>query len=168
MNPKVVHVSKSTCTDISTFKDLLKEYRKLDDSITMRLNRATAAARDQARESSGRKPADDQACENIWAELVANWKRRTTLIGYCVGAVDESIESKRAQVAEPQLDPAAQRRIKGAMYSDEVVRNQVHNELSVEAIVRKRSLDVFKSRCKYFTPPMTDAQAREYWEAAQR
>ncbi|KAI4524193.1 hypothetical protein K525DRAFT_360963 [Schizophyllum commune Loenen D] len=168
LNPKVVHVSKSTCTDISLFKDLLREYRKLDDSINMRLNRATAAARDQARESSGRKAADDQACENIWAELVANWKRRTTLIGYCVFVVDESIDSKRSQISEKQADSAAQRRIKGEMYSDEVLRNQVHNELSVEAIIRKRSLDVFKSRCKYFVPPLTDAQAREYWEGAQR
>ena len=105
----------------------------------MRLNRATAAARDQARESSGRKAADDQACENIWAELVgaytisslrkcltkhaplANWKRRTTLIGYCVSVVDESIDSKRSQISEKQADPAAQRRIKGEMYSDEVL-----------------------------------------------
>ena len=105
----------------------------------MRLNRATAAARDQARESSGRKAADDQACENIWAELVgaytipsprkclakrartANWKRRTTLIGYCVSVVDESIDSKRSQISEKQADPTAQRRIKGEMYSDEVL-----------------------------------------------
>ncbi|TFY61597.1 hypothetical protein EVJ58_g4412 [Rhodofomes roseus] len=131
--PKTVHVSASTCHDLSLFKDLLKEYRRLDDSITMRLNRTTAQFRDRDR----------------------------------LGLVDQSMEGKRMALDAETEDPAAQRRIQGALYADEVKRNQVHNELVVEQIVRKRSLDAFRSRCKYFEPPLTDADARKWWDAAR-
>jgi hypothetical protein len=58
-----------------TFKsllDILKEYRKLDDTIVMRLNRANANMRDKDRIQglSGNASLQDQACESIWRELV--------------------------------------------------------------------------------------------------
>ncbi|KAH9844183.1 caffeine-induced death protein 2-domain-containing protein [Rhodofomes roseus] len=165
--PKTVHVSASTCHDLSLFKDLLKEYRRLDDSITMRLNRTTAQFRDRDRLGLGKGSVEDEACTQIWRELVANWKRRTEIVDYCVGVVDQSMEGKRMALDAETEDPAAQRRIQGALYADEVKRNQVHNELVVEQIVRKRSLDAFRSRCKYFEPPLTDADARKWWDAAR-
>ena len=52
----------------------MKEYRKLDDSITMRLNRANAAVRDQERDHGGPRPGkgnvQDQACSFLWHELI--------------------------------------------------------------------------------------------------
>lgn len=51
--------------------DLLREYRRLDDTITMRLNRTTAQFRDLDRTGSGGKSSvEDQACDHIWRELV--------------------------------------------------------------------------------------------------
>lgn len=61
--------------------------------------------------------------------------------------------------------------------------NQLRNEESVEAIIRKRSLDgkpearsldiahiaessAFKSRCPYFTPPVPDTAGRGWWDLA--
>ena len=50
--------------------DLLKEYRKLDDTITMRLNRTTAQFRDRNRLGMGdRGDIDDLVCAQIWKEL---------------------------------------------------------------------------------------------------
>ncbi|KAH9938272.1 caffeine-induced death protein 2-domain-containing protein [Fomitopsis serialis] len=166
--PKTVHVSASTCHDLSLFKDLLKEYRRLDDSITMRLNRTTAQFRDRNRLGLGDKgTVEDEACMQSGRNLsVTNWTRRTEIVGYCVGVVDQSMEGKRMALDAETNDPAAQRRIQGALYAEEVKRNQVHNELVVEQIVRKRSLDAFRSRCKYFQPSMTDADARQWWDAA--
>ena len=52
-------------------KDLMKEYRKLDDSITMRLNRTTAQFRDRDRLGiAGKGNLQDQACAHLWKELV--------------------------------------------------------------------------------------------------
>lgn len=54
----------------------MKEYRRLDDSITMRLNRTNAQFRDKDRlapSSSGGKMSQtvqDQACLYVWKELV--------------------------------------------------------------------------------------------------
>ncbi|KAI0736197.1 caffeine-induced death protein 2-domain-containing protein [Fomitopsis betulina] len=166
--PKTVHVSASTCHDMSLFKDLLKEYRKLDDSITMRLNRTTAQFRDRDRQGLvGQGSVEDEACMQIWRELVANWKRRAEIVQYCVGVVDQSMDSKRLALEAETEDPATKRRMQGALYAEEVKRNQVHNESSVEQIVRRRSLDAFRSRCKYFEPPLTDADARRWWDAAR-
>jgi len=52
--------------------EILREYRKLDDTITMRLNRANAAMRDQERtqDGLGGENVQNQACAYIWRELV--------------------------------------------------------------------------------------------------
>lgn len=51
----------------------MKEYRKLDDSITMRLNRTIAQYRDMDRiGSTGKGTVEDQACLQVWRELVGS------------------------------------------------------------------------------------------------
>ncbi|KAF8913887.1 caffeine-induced death protein 2 [Gymnopilus junonius] len=136
----------------------------------MRLNRANATMRDQdrLRGLNGQNTVQDEACESIWRELVANWKRRTQLVEYCVSVVDQSLTEKRAVLEDQTQDESSRRRTQGEMYADQVKRKQVRNELSVESIVRKRSADAFTSRCKYFVPPQTDTEARKMWEAAER
>ncbi|KDQ64491.1 hypothetical protein JAAARDRAFT_117784 [Jaapia argillacea MUCL 33604] len=168
LTPQLVHVSPSTCQDLSLFKELLKEYRKLDDTITMRLNRTNAQFRDRDRLGvHGTGTIQDQACAYIWKDLVENWKRRTEIVEYCVGVVDASMDEKRQSMQELESDPAAQRRTQAALFADEVKRTQVHNELAVERIVRQRTLDAFRSRCRFFEPPLSDVQAREWWDKAR-
>ncbi len=51
--------------------ELLKEYRKLDDTVTMRINRTTAQFRDRDRMgASGKGSVQEQACSYLWQELV--------------------------------------------------------------------------------------------------
>ncbi|KAF9247037.1 caffeine-induced death protein 2-domain-containing protein [Melanogaster broomeanus] len=168
LTPQLVHVSPATCHNLSIFKDLLKEYRRLDDTITMRLNRSNAQFRDRDRAgTTGKGSIQDQACAYIWKDLVENWKRRTEIVGYCVNVVDQSMTEKHKLLDGLDGDVRVKRRTQAELFADEVKRNQVHNELSVEKIIRNRSLDAFKSRCQYFTPPMTDIEARKWWDAAQ-
>ncbi|KAI0638054.1 caffeine-induced death protein 2-domain-containing protein [Trametes polyzona] len=164
--PKTVHVSPSTCHDISVFKDLMNQYRKLDDTINMRLNRTTAQFRDRERTGLGGKgDIEEQACAQVWRELVANWSRRKEIVDYCVGVMDESLEEKRQSLQNAGDDASAQRRAKGILYAEEVKRNQLHNELTVESIVRKRAFDAFRGRCRYFEPPPSDPEARKWWDS---
>lgn len=86
---------------------------------------------------------------------------------YCVNVVDQSMNEKRRVLEGQHGDARAQRKAQADLFAEEVKRNQVHNELSVERIIRKRSLDAFQSRCRYFTPPMNDVEARNWWNAAQ-
>ena len=93
---QLVHVSPATCHNLSLFKgsssygisdpslqfwgrfsrrklslELLKEYRKLDDTVTMRINRTTAQFRDRDRMgASGKGTVQEQACSYLWQELV--------------------------------------------------------------------------------------------------
>ncbi|KAJ6515903.1 caffeine-induced death protein 2-domain-containing protein [Mycena sanguinolenta] len=164
---QIVSVSQSTCSDISSFKELLKEYRRLDDSINMRLNRENAMVRDQERLNGrlAKGSVQDQVCANLWSQLVSNWSRRRTIIEYCVGVVDQSKEEKQ-KAAQAEEDPARRRAIETALFADDVRRNQVRDELAIDAIVRKRSLEAFRSRCRYFVPPLTDSEARKMWDTA--
>ncbi|KAF8351468.1 caffeine-induced death protein 2-domain-containing protein [Amanita rubescens] len=168
--PQVVHVSPSTCHDLSLFKELLKEYRRLDDAIPMRLNRTNAAMRDRQRSGDQVLAGNvqDEACAYLWRELVANWKRRTQLIEYCVGVVDQSVNEKKGKVTVDDLDPSSRRKLQTELFAEEVKRNQVRNEITVESIIRQRSIDAFRARCRYFTPPGSDEEARKMWESALR
>ncbi|KDR83752.1 hypothetical protein GALMADRAFT_236106 [Galerina marginata CBS 339.88] len=170
LTPQTIHVTSTTCHDLSLFKEILKEYRRLDDTITMRLNRANANMRDQDRIHglSGNSTVQDQACEYIWRDLVANWKRRTQLVEYCTTVVDKSLDEKRRSLEDQSQDERTRRKMQGELFANQVKRNQVHNELTVESIVRKRSADAFRSRCRYFVPPQSDDEARRMWEAAQQ
>ncbi|KAI0921753.1 hypothetical protein AcW1_004360 [Taiwanofungus camphoratus] len=166
--PKTVHVSPATCHELSLFKDLLKEYRRLDDTITMRLNRTTAQFRDRNRlGQGGRGNVEDQACAQIWRELIANWKRRTEIVNYCTGVVDRSMEEKRKSLNDQGDDSESRRRNQGALFAEEVKSNQVHNELAVERIIRQRSMDAFRSRCKYFEPSSSEVEARQWWDTTR-
>lgn len=49
-----------------------------------------------------------------------NWKRRTEIVEYCVGVVDQSMEQKRATLQSEDVDPATQRKIQGALFAEEV------------------------------------------------
>ncbi|KZT24513.1 hypothetical protein NEOLEDRAFT_1134891 [Neolentinus lepideus HHB14362 ss-1] len=166
--PQIVHVSPSTCQNLSLFKDLLKEYRKLDDSIGMRINRTTAQFREKNRQGSGSgESVENQACAYIWRQLLENWKRRTQIIEYCVGVVDASMDEKRNTIEDQADKPAEQRKLQAQLYAEEVKRNQVHNELTVEKIIRQRSLDAFRSRCRYFEPPSSDTESRSWWDSTR-
>jgi len=164
-----VHVSPSTCHNLSVFKEILKEYRRLDDTIVMRLNRANATVRDFERihGGTGGGTVQDQACASLWRELVGNWRRRTELLEYCTTIVDQALIEKR-RTLEGEAQDLSRTEVQGSVFGDEVKRNQVHNELIVERIIRKRSMEVFHSRCQYFTPPLTDVQARQMWDSVQK
>ncbi|KAF8812446.1 hypothetical protein BYT27DRAFT_7221084 [Phlegmacium glaucopus] len=168
-SPQTIRVSPLTCHNLSVFKDILKEYRRLDDTIVMRLNRANATVRDHERvhRGTGVGTIQDQACASLWRELVGNWKRRSELLEYCTTVVDQALIEKQRNLDGQAQNPSSRRRIQGAVFEDEVKRNQVRNELVVEDIIRKRSIEGFRSRCQYFTPPLTDVQARQMWDSVQ-
>ncbi|KAI0278848.1 caffeine-induced death protein 2-domain-containing protein [Russula aff. rugulosa BPL654] len=154
---QLVHVSPATCHNLSVFKELLKEYRKLDDAVTMRMNRTTAQFRDRDRlGASGKGSVQEQACAYLWKELLANWKRRAEIIDYCVKVVDDEAR----QAGQNRSDHRAE-------VGDDDRYRQVRNELAIEKIVRQRSIDAFVSRCRYFEPPQSaDADTRRWWKEA--
>ncbi|KAG8755454.1 hypothetical protein FRC14_004036 [Serendipita sp. 396] len=84
----------------------MKEYRKLDDFVTMRMNRNGALFREVPRPSSFNSTSstmsndDPEACLYFWKQLVANWKSRAEIIDYCVKVVDQNLEQKERTLNE--------------------------------------------------------------------
>jgi len=109
--------------------DVMREYRRLDDTIVMRLNRSDALFRDSARSGKSQRFSDSdrgsrmesgedsETCLYIWRQLVgkyasvnhsfgilsalslANWKSRTEIIDYCVSVVDSELAHKEAKLS---------------------------------------------------------------------
>lgn len=167
---KSVQVDPATCYNISLFKgkhvtrdvspyfsceetmlnlvvllvELMREYRKVDDNVTMRLNRTVAQFRDRDRHSSAAHIPEEDACAFFWKDLVcvwnhirnsslsyssfgiANWKKRTEIIQYCVAIVDQSIEDKQKTIETRELDADVEAQLKKASYAEGVrVRRNV-------------------------------------------
>ncbi|KAN0126781.1 Caffeine-induced death protein 2 domain containing protein [Russula decolorans] len=169
---QLVHVSPATCHNLSLFKELLKEYRKLDDAVTTRINRTTAQFRDRDRlGASGKGSVQEQACAHLWKELVVNWKRRAEIIDYCVKVVDEAQGGHQSDHRTGVDDDGVARRPSSSSslsvsVADETKYRQVRNELAIEKIIRQRSIHAFVSRCRYFEPPQSDADTRRWWKEA--
>jgi hypothetical protein len=124
----------------------MKEYRKLDDSITMRLNRNNAQWRDKDRLGGRLSFSQDDACEHFWKELVgayvhplrsldsrqrrstifygshepANWKGRAAVIDYCVKVADHVVEGKKKAFEGQEASLDAERKFRSGIFGDEV------------------------------------------------
>ena len=71
----------------------------------------------------------------------ANWKRRTQLIEYCVGVVDQSIEEKRRGIEDESLDPSSRRKMQAEMYGEEVKVSCRPRRL-LRALTEERASDI--------------------------
>ncbi|CDR88016.1 uncharacterized protein SPSC_03615 [Sporisorium scitamineum] len=184
--PNVSNLTPSTCLAIGEFKELLRQYRQLDDGITTRLNRTFARSRALGQStspsllsSSGMTSASSAdlgtstyatpapgACAAFWRELVDVWIGREEAVRFCIKVADQhsnpspppsSARSSTDQLLDADFHPSSSRpateqRWSRAENSAETLARQLHNELKVESIIRARSLDAFKSRCRFFTP----------------
>lgn len=183
--PQVSNLTPSTCLAISEFKDLLRQYRQLDDGITTRLNRSFARSRALGQSTSPSLLSSSKmnsassmdlgtstygtpapgACAAFWRELVDVWIGREEVVRFCIQVADQASSPTRSVSAanagadsllDADFQPTKQQnkaeRWSRAENTSETLARQLHNELKVESIIRARSLDAFKSRCKFFTP----------------
>ncbi|KAJ2082110.1 hypothetical protein H4R24_001851 [Coemansia sp. RSA 988] len=120
-----VEMSERVCLNMSHFKAVLHELRKVDDNIMLRMNTTNTAS------------ADD--CKALFAVLQTAYARREHDIRFCVDVLDRNIDERKKQ--------------NSPSFSLQTQRNWISNELSVESIVRRRSLSVFKSRCPFIDFP---------------
>ncbi|KAI5455125.1 hypothetical protein NCC49_002396 [Naganishia albida] len=162
----LLEVTAETCYQLSLFKAIMNEYRRFDDMIIVRLNRASAARRDENR-SRGLPPTrgQDEACLKVWREMIAGWQHRQRLLTFCTSTVERDLQEKQRliQGQEPGLD----RHPSASLFEEQVLANQLATENTVESIVRKRTVEAFKSQCKFFVPPEGD-EAKTWWDVANQ
>ncbi|CAB5375979.1 hypothetical protein RhiirA5_424488 [Rhizophagus irregularis] len=125
-------VNADTCYNLSYFKDLMKEYRKIDDNIMLKLNTTDTHSK--------------EACANFFVELADAYQKREYAIDKCLKILDAELEKKHKALEDDPFD----KDLKNQMFVDESKRRMINNEFTVEDIVRERSLTVFKNKCRIF------------------
>ncbi|KAI8098922.1 caffeine-induced death protein 2 [Halteromyces radiatus] len=125
-------LTPSTCSNFSFFKDMLKELRRVDDNIILRLNSTDTHS--------------EQACGDFFKQLASAYRKREDAVDYCLKVMDAEIDRKTNLLQQDPDDYDTQ----SSLFSDETKRRMIANELVVEGIVRDRTIQVFKSKCRVF------------------
>ncbi|KAI7860503.1 caffeine-induced death protein 2 [Circinella umbellata] len=125
-------LNPSTCYNLSFFKEIMKELRRVDDNIIPRMNMTDTHS--------------EKACGEFFSQLAESYRKRENAVDYCLKIMDEQIDKKTKLLEEDPDDFDT----KSSLFSDETKRRMIANELVVEDIVRARSLQVFKTKCKIF------------------
>ncbi|KAJ2907596.1 hypothetical protein GGI21_003729 [Coemansia aciculifera] len=124
MSLSVSEISESACLNLSRFKATLRQLRKVDDNIILRLN--------------GTDTASHEDCLALFNALQTTYLQRRKAIDKCVGVLDRKLD-----------DAAAANSSTRQTFSVKAQRDWVANERAVEDIVKRRSLDVLRSRCQF-------------------
>ncbi|MBW0504311.1 hypothetical protein O181_044026 [Austropuccinia psidii MF-1] len=153
--------AQSICLHLSDFKKHLQRYRKLDDSISLALNRSFVIFRSSNPESKNGNSFQTHSegeCARFWKLLTESWVNREHLIKSCINSVDQSVQTKIQHLQSNQsshppsssLEILQQRRaLESEVHNETLKRRMIHNELTVESAIRKQSLHKFRSQCPH-------------------
>ncbi|KAG0163556.1 hypothetical protein DFQ28_003832 [Apophysomyces sp. BC1034] len=122
----------TTCYNFSFFKEIMKELRRVDDNIVPRLNSTDVHS--------------ETACADFFKQLAGAYEKREKAINYCLKVMDDEIQKKNKLLEEDPDDYDT----RSSVFTDESKRRMIANELVVEDIVRDRTLQVFKNKCRVF------------------
>ncbi|GAA5943074.1 hypothetical protein JCM3775_000635 [Rhodotorula graminis] len=144
-------ITPSLCADYTSFRRALDQSRRVsDDPVSVRLNRA-AALGGGAVSGRGAREMGPRECDDVWRELTGRWAERGDVISYCDRALAETAaQGKQAARASDEVrDLSADWKERGRGLQDEreAQRSRLSTELSIESIIRARSLALFRSRC---------------------
>ncbi|BGP45720.1 hypothetical protein JCM10450v2_001550 [Rhodotorula kratochvilovae] len=149
-SPSHLRVTPSLCADYAAFRRALDTSRRVsDDAVTTRLNRAAALA-GGAVAGRGAREMGSRECDDVWRELTARWAERGEVIGYCDRALAsqaQAHEDRRVQDEVRELSADWKERGRGMQDERELQHSRLTQELSIESIIRARSLALFRSRC---------------------
>ncbi|KAB7496389.1 Coiled-coil domain-containing protein 58 [Armadillidium nasatum] len=129
-----------SCDDIGL---LLKEMRAIDDKIIYQLNLATPTA-------SFRKEEDPtENCKELFSHLEKTYKDRSTLITNCLDEFRSNVRGLAEKFSTNKDDYILHRKLR----SEQSKVRELQSELTIEEIIRQRSLKAFEEKCKLFFKP---------------
>ncbi|KAI9168289.1 hypothetical protein H9P43_007661 [Blastocladiella emersonii ATCC 22665] len=134
----LVTFDRTLCYDFGLFKDVIKELRKVDDNIHLKLNelpRGSAA---------------------FASALARNYEQRDAWIAGCAAVMDEELASARTRLAEEPKDLRRQ----NAVAEFERKKRLIANEATVEDILRDRTAQTVRRRCLMSIPGFGPGGAR--------
>ncbi|KAG0749468.1 hypothetical protein G6F57_003346 [Rhizopus arrhizus] len=108
----------------------MKELRKVDDNVINRLNSTSTQT--------------EGACANFFKQMSEAYMTRDETINYCLKLMDDELDKKNKKLQEDPDDFD----VKNSIFTQESIRQSISNERFVEEIVRERTLQVFKTKCR--------------------
>ncbi|GAA5954464.1 hypothetical protein JCM10213_003052 [Rhodosporidiobolus nylandii] len=156
-------ITSSLCHQTTLFLSLLSRSRQLsDDAISTRLNRASALS-GAAVGGRGAREMGEGECEAVWRELSERWKERNEVLSFCDGVLRGEREGQEGEGSELRGLSADKGELgRGRRTEAEMKLATLSTALSVESIIRQRSLSLFFSRCPssaLSSPSSADPQA---------
>lgn len=102
----------------------------MDDNVINRLNSTSTQT--------------EGACSDFFKQMSEAYAKRDETINYCLKFMDEELDKANKVLQEDPDDFS----VKNHIYTQESIRQSISNERFVEEIVRERTLQVFKSKCR--------------------
>ncbi|XP_060525999.1 protein MIX23 [Cylas formicarius] len=129
------------CADFSEFEDALKNMRRTDDLIVNTINAVVPTHSFHADEAA--------ACKNIHEQLEDGHRKRESLIKNCITYTSHNVK----RLKEERETAAEDVQLSKQLRSEQTKLRMLQVELSVEDLIRQRSLKVFNERCRKFYKP---------------
>ncbi|XP_019874035.2 protein MIX23 [Aethina tumida] len=126
------------CPDISDFQDALKNLRKPEDIIVSTIN-------DVIPTNSFHKD-EENACKDLHAQLKEGHEKRDNLIKNCILVTTDRVK-KLKEERELKTDDI---QVNKLLKQEQTKLRMLQVELTVEELIRQRTLKVFNERCRKF------------------
>ncbi|CAG5116103.1 unnamed protein product [Candidula unifasciata] len=132
------------CDDFMKFQDALKKMRLIDDRIVHALNSKipTQSFRDKVDVSA--------ECRRLYDEIQLSYDQREKSIRHCIEVVNDDVKNLR----QKKMDAPDDIDILRSLRKEQTKLRLMQQEMSIEEVVKDRTLKVFYERCRdSYTPP---------------
>ncbi|XP_045602915.1 protein MIX23 isoform X2 [Procambarus clarkii] len=143
-HPDIVNMAATTQVSCEDITDTLQAMRAIDDKIIYELNVATPT-------QSFRNEVDPSIhCKSLYDQLNKIYDQRDSMIETCLSESKMKLRSIQLEASHKLDDPRILRRLR----TEQSKIRELQNEVTIEEIIRERSLKVFEERCRqYYKPP---------------
>ncbi|XP_066252145.1 protein MIX23 [Euwallacea similis] len=129
------------CPDLSEFQETLKQMRKADDIIVNTINSVIPTDSFHADQTT--------ACKSIYQQIQQGHDKREGFIRNCISFTLGNIKRLKSE-----RDNKADNDDSKSLRSEQTKLRMLQVELTVEDLIKQRSVKVFNERCRqYFKPP---------------
>ncbi|KAL1435990.1 hypothetical protein MTO96_010749 [Rhipicephalus appendiculatus] len=131
------------CDDFMAFQEVLRKFRRVDDTIIYSLNTTLPT------ESFAAECDPSAVCQKLYKELLNAYAQRDKAIKGCLQQSKDKLDHLQELRAAKGDDPATLKELRKEQSKIRLLRN----ELNVEEVVKDRSLKAFHDRCRLFYSP---------------
>ncbi|CAB0036166.1 unnamed protein product [Trichogramma brassicae] len=137
-------VSGVECVDFLEFQDSLRKMRQFDDKIIYLLNTTIPT-------ESFKGQVDPQTrCKDLFHEIQSGHAQRDIAIKKCLNTVSERVRAlKEKKDNGGENDPVL---LKNLRHEQGTLR-LLQSELNAEEVIKKRTVEVYRERCRGFYKP---------------